>query len=745
MDASPGWWTSLLDYWHQLREGIRDNIIGALVVAILFSAVAIFRNALTRLFRRLFRRRLPIVQPVQATPVQPPTQHEVLIKVESAQLALPEPHLTSQPEPSAPSTQAVAPQIPRAPAVGFVTRRDTEGNDILARLKVELAPSNGGLIALWGPGGTGKTTLAAQVARELWPAFLQRLVWVRAHARTDFTLPTLLDDIAAQLGREDLHKLRLEEKGPQVAALLANVPALVVLDTFETVAPPEQARCFDFLAECAACSALVATRDDTRRGDVRSIALAAMSPDEAQEFLRRLIGLTRQPENFAGLEDALIAQCEANPLVLQWVVKQIDLAHQPQTVLDDLAHGKGDAAERVFTRSFNLSQVGDDGRAALLALSLFVPNATRAALSEVAGFGADLPRLEQAIEQLSALWLVETKDGNKRLFLRGLTRQLAQARLKLDARADEYRRRFVAYFLSYAELRNHQTKEDYKALEAEKDNLLAAMDMAEAQNDWKSVTRLAWVLTLDERGMLNVCGYWDEAIRRGEQGARAAEAAGDEDEAVRLTGDAAMLHRWRGEYEAARRAYDRALAVSRQRGDEGNVAAFLRQLGIIAYAQGDYAEARQLYGESLEIAKKIGSQSNIARSLHHFGLLAQKQGELGEARRFYNESLEIKTTLGDQRGIASTLRELGRLTQTQGEFGKARRLYGESIAINRKLGDQRGIADCLRELGLLAKIEGDREEAARLLQEALRIYEQLRSPEAEMVRRFLERLENESS
>src|SRR5205085_862092 len=86
--------------------------------------------------------------------------------------------------------------------------RDTEGNDILARLKTELAPESNQLIALWGPGGTGKTTLAAQVARELRPQFPQRLAWVSALARADFTLATLLDDVAAQLGRTDLRRAR---------------------------------------------------------------------------------------------------------------------------------------------------------------------------------------------------------------------------------------------------------------------------------------------------------------------------------------------------------------------------------------------------------------------------------------------------------------------------------------------------------------------------------------------------------
>src|SRR5205085_2069230 len=107
------------------------------------------------------------------------------------------------------------------------------------------------------------------------------------------------------------------------------------------------------------------------------------------------------------------------------------------------------------------------------------------------------------------------------------------------------------------------TPEDYDALEGERDNLSAAMDAAEGLRDWQIVFRLAWFAT----EMLSVRGYWDEAIRRGEQGARAAEAAGNEGDGVRLAGNTATVRLNRGEYEAARQTYERALAVLRRRGD----------------------------------------------------------------------------------------------------------------------------------------------------------------------------------
>jgi hypothetical protein len=51
--------------------------------------------------------------------------------------------------------------------------------------------------------------------------------------------------------------------------------------------------------------------------------------------------------------------------------------------------------------SCNLKQLGDDGRVALLALSLFTPSATREASAQVAGFGDDLKRMNEAVRRLA--------------------------------------------------------------------------------------------------------------------------------------------------------------------------------------------------------------------------------------------------------------------------------------------------------------------------------------------------------
>jgi tetratricopeptide (TPR) repeat protein len=634
--------------------------------------------------------------------------------------------------------------IPRSPFFGFVRRRDTEGRDIVERLKEELAPGKNKLVTLSGPGGIGKTTLAAEAMRSLEGEFGSRIVWSSAETRTDFTLNTLLDDIATQTGHTELRTLVPEAKEAEVRALVAAPPTIIVLDNCETIALPEQKRIEEWLAP-AQCSALFTSRP--RIGSTLNICVAAMSPEEAQEFLQKLIAQTQDAQIFsADIRQRIYHTAEANPFVMQWVIAQIDEAQEPRTVLEELARGRGDAAQRVFDRSFNLPRLGDDGRAALLALSLFVPSASRLALAEVAGFDQDEGRVNEAIRNLHALWLIKGIDEHRLFTIEGLTRSLTAARLSADARADEFRRRFVAYFLRHAQAQASPTPEAYAALELEKDNILNAMDVAFNLGDWSSVILLMGALNLDGvNGLLTTHGYWDEAIRRGEQALKAAHNSQDETSHSRFAHNTAIIFQYRGEFEEALRLYNESLEIEKKLGNHSGIAITLHELGRLAQAQGELEEARRLYDESLEISKSLGEQRIIAITLHELGILAQARGELDEARRLYDESLDIEMKRGNQSGIAISLHQLGTLAQARGELAEARRLYAQSLEIAKRLGDQHSIANSLWQSGFLTAQEGDRAAAATLLQEALAIFEKLKSPNATLVQQMLAWVESEPS
>lgn len=626
--------------------------------------------------------------------------------------------LTRRSRTGSPATLASA-LIPRPPVVGFVERRDSEGRDIVERLTEELAPEKNQLIALSGPGGVGKTTLAAEATLALSGRFRQRIAWMNALGRDDFALSTLLDEIATQLGQPELRTLAPQQKAEQVQMLVASAPTLIVLDNFETIPVGEQARCVEFLSKRATCPVLITTR--LKINSARNVTIPTMSPDEADTFLQLLIDQAAEPLAFAQLErNRIMLASERNPLVMQWVVGQIDLAQEAETVLDDLAHGVGDAAQRVFDRSFELEQLGDDGRAVLLALSLFAPDASRAALAEVAGFGEDVGRLNEATKRLSGLWLVKKAAGS-RLTVEALSHQLAKARSVRDGRTEEFAKRFVIHFRSYSEAHAQTTPEDFEALETEKENVLTAIDLAFELRDWAGV--MATRSALEE--FLDLHGHWEDAIRSGNQALAAADELNSEPGIADFAHNLGMLHQSRGELDDARRLYDRSLEIVKRLGDQSRVANSLHQLATLAQNRGDLEEAGQLYNESLAINKKLGNERGIAGSLHNLAVIAQDHGELDEARRFYRESLEIKKKLGDQSGISVSLHQLASLAQRQGELDEARRLNNESLKIKERLGNQSGIASTLHHLAILAQMQGELDEARRLYNESLEIKKRL--------------------
>jgi tetratricopeptide (TPR) repeat protein len=760
--------TRFVEWWNSLSQGVRDTIVGGIAVAALVGVWKLSGKSIRALFRHIANKTTP-------PPPQPP---QIIVNVPPAPVPpVPVP-------PPTPDAQH-APQIPKSPSVGFVVRRDENEREIVELLKESLSPTSSQLVALWGEGGHGKTTLAAEAARALSEAFKQRIVWASADKRADFTFSTLLDEIAVQLNHSDLTKFAIEPKAVEVQALIASAPTLIILDNFETIAEKERLRCVEFLAERSPYPSLITTRQKV--DGAHNISVDEMTPAEAQEFLKRLIQSADNRNAFAGLkQDEIIAAAGHNPRVMEWIVGQIELAQHPRDVLRDLAGGKGDAAQRVFDRSFELEQLTDDGRAVLLALSLFVASASRPALAEVAGLDSDTTRLNEAVKRLASLRLIGTTEGGERLTIQGLTRELAKARLAGNERAAEFRQRFVAHFLSYAKAHAQRTPEEFDALEVEKDNVLSAMDGAFVLRDWTIVIQLMNAISFDGlNGFLTVRGYWDESIRRGEQALEAARNLSDERQIARFSHNLAIMYQSRGELTQARSLYNESLEIEKKLGNQSGIAITLHQLGRLAQDQGELAEARRLYDESLEIKKRLGDQSGIAITLHQLAMLAQDQGEIEEARRLYNESLEIEKRLGDQSGIASTLHQLGRLARAQGDIEEARRLYNESLEIKKRLGDQSGIAITLHALaiierdqgelvkarrlyeesleiterlgdkgnlalifynmGLLAEKEGDRTEATRLLRDALVIFEKLKSPYAKMVRRNLARLEKESS
>ena len=609
-------------------------------------------------------------------------------------------------------------------AIEFVRRKDRDGNDIIEQLKKELVPGGSRVIALWGAGGVGKTALAAEAVRSLIDHYQQRVAWVSADGRDEFALPNFLDAVSDQLGRPELRTLAIEEKKNAVQDLVKEAPSLIVLDNFETVKTKEQLRCVDWLSHLSPSSALITTRAKIELPFIRNIPIKPMLDAEANEFLDRLVQQAQHRRTFEGIDrQRLIKTAEANPLILQWVFAQIDLAQDWREVLDDLAQGEGDAAHRVFDRSFNLPLLNNGGRAALLALSLFVPSASRSALAEVAGLDGEKNKrkFKEATKHLAALWLIRTTEDAARLTVEGLTRDLAKARLSSDQRSAAIRQRFVARFDSFTKNNSKEVASDLNALEAERENVLAAIDAACATKIWPSAIHIY----IDIAPFLDIRGHWDDALSRADKVRTVALEKKDKHALGSIAQIKAYTLAARGDYTEAEQAYRAALEAFRDLNSDEDIATTLYNFGNLTNERGEKQLARQLFAESLEIAKRIGDESGVATALNALGGLESDQGNIDEARQSYNTALEIHKRLGDQLQIACVFHNIGLLEEDEGNTNRARQLYTQSFEIEKKLGYQKGIARSLTALGRLARQEGDLTHAREVCNEGLEIHKGL--------------------
>lgn len=605
------------------------------------------------------------------------------------------------------------------PVVEFVERRDRWGRDIVERLKKELGLEGqpeilrGRLVALWGPGGVGKTTLAAVLVKSL----SSRWFWLNATSCTGFSLSTVLDNITSELGYEDLRTYDLERKKIKIGELVDQKLTLLVLNNFEEINPDEQKACEKWLDDSVSCPVLIVTRE--RVEAARNIAVETMKLTEARKLLKRLIDLEEHDKSaFRGVKrDDIIKAAECNPELIQWVVRQIARAQEPEDVLKDLAGGKGDALERIFDRSYNLPQVGDDGRSVLLAFSPFAAKASRSALAAVAGFGDDLDRLKRAVEKLSDLWLIEREEGI--LLVKGLARERIKTLLDESGRKDEFEKRYVDYFREYALKHKEHSQENFDALENENENGARAIDIAFSRKYWTDVVVIVWAI----RSFLDRRRYWSDLIRLGQKA-----------------------------YIALQKALEETSTT-----DDSMLSKIIERIPkIIGIEHQNPEEAREVYEEALRYfepkwqaapvgskeRKKYACQMGIASFqkavLWHSDV--NKQRDLNEAQAWYEVSQRFKEECPNWRGIAAIKNNLGAIAEEEENFEKAAGLFRESIDLftnpsppspfviipQRNL---KRVNKILLQPGLVTKRKKGRKKAPRIIREATRFFRKLKWPD----------------
>jgi predicted ATPase/DNA-binding CsgD family transcriptional regulator len=222
-------------------------------------------------------------------------------------------------------------------------------------------------------------------------------------------------------------------------------------------------------------------------------------------------------------------------------------------------------------------------------------------------------------------------------------------------------------------------------------------------------------------------GYYDEA-RSWFDRALAAAAELPEPaliDALLKAGEVAFLQ---CDYEVAKAHLQRALELLGEDPAEPRAVAIARQrLGSIAREQGDYDAARRLHAESLAIWSAVGEAEGVASSHNYLAFVAWLSGAYEDAEAPGLEALAEFRRAGNVRDVAVTLVSLGASALYRGESELAAERLNEALAISRRLGFQEGVAWSLNELAVLARRRrrAGAAEPEIMLRDALLVHQQL--------------------
>jgi predicted ATPase/DNA-binding SARP family transcriptional activator len=151
----------------------------------------------------------------------------------------------------------------------------------------------------------------------------------------------------------------------------------------------------------------------------------------------------------------------------------------------------------------------------------------------------------------------------------------------------------------------------------------------------------------------------------------------------------------------------------------------LRGAGALAWRQGDYGPARTLLEESLAIQRDLGDLRGVVSALHILGAVAYNQGDFDASRDFGTRALEVSREIDSASDIAISLHNLANVAQTVSDHETATPLFRESLARFRELGDRYDQAYCLHGLARGAHCQGDWGRARDLYEECLAIRREL--------------------
>lgn len=607
--------------------------------------------------------------------------------------------------------------------------------------------SEGRILTLTGPGGTGKTRLALQVASEMLESF-HSVFFVALAPIMD---PGLVASTIAQTlsvpetaGRSILESLK---------EYLQSKSMLLLLDNFEQVisAAPLVS---ELLSVCSKLKILVTSREGLRiTGErlypVPPLALPNLtklpSPQALSQYAAVQLFLQRarmvKPDFTITNETAptiveICSRLDGLPLAIELAAARIKLL-SPSAMLTRLEHrlqfltgGARDLPARQQTLrnaiAWSYDLLDENEQKLFQRLSVFIGGCTVDAVEAVVREStADIALLDQ-LESLLDKSLVRETEGRHReprFVMLGMLREFGLERLEASGQGETIRRCHAEFYLSLAEaaeasLERAEQIQWMDRMEQEHGNLRAALEWSRtAENAGELCLRLAGTLGY----FWEVRGHFSEGRERLSALLTMDVAQGRTAARTKLLARAAELAYRQSDYAATVAFAEECREICRELDDKQGMASALIKLGNAATEAGDYASASEYLGEALMIWRERDDQHGIARALISLGWVSIRSGDYLLANALLEEALAVSRELGDTRSMGFELSGLGEVALRQGDHTRATQLLEESLSLRKQLGNKWGIGVSLGTLGLVALRQRNWERAVSLLSESLEV------------------------
>jgi predicted ATPase/DNA-binding CsgD family transcriptional regulator len=169
--------------------------------------------------------------------------------------------------------------------------------------------------------------------------------------------------------------------------------------------------------------------------------------------------------------------------------------------------------------------------------------------------------------------------------------------------------------------------------------------------------------------------------------------------ATNLNAGLATLGIIKGDYPAAISYGEKALRESQENEDCANLALAHKVISGAALQQGQNEKAYYHAQQATVISEQIGNDWLTAYCLVELGKAAISLGNYVEAKRCFEQSCAIRTSINDRHGKAVTLNQLGMLAMLQGAYNEAIETYRQSFEFQQEIGDLNSLSLAARGLG----------------------------------------------